>query len=80
MKFSITVNMGNDSMRTSEDLARTLRHLADRIEQGDHMNDARGGIMTLPIRDYNGNRCGWYTFNSEPDSFEAIGARVFNTR
>lgn len=59
--FTLTIQLGNDAMRSGPDVAAALRAVADRIE---HELEARG-----PIRDANGNTVGEYQV------FDRIAAR-----
>lgn len=61
MVFSLTISSDNDAMQTSEDLAHTLRKVADYI-------DGMGGFdhpdgSSLGIRDDNGNTVGEWRLN-----------------
>lgn len=51
-RFELNITLGNDAMQSGPDVARALREVADRIEDG---LEARG-----PIRDANGNTVGQY--------------------
>lgn len=48
-EFTVRITLGNDAMRSPEDIARELRRVADRVEGG-----ADGGV----VRDANGNTVG----------------------
>lgn len=49
-RFAVRIELGNDAMRTPEDVAGALRRLADKIE--------RKGYYEHAIRDVNGNMVG----------------------
>ncbi len=51
-RFELSITLGNDAMQGGPDVARALRQVADRIEDG---LEARGSI-----RDDNGNTVGTY--------------------
>ena len=58
-KFLIEIELGNDSMLTADDVARTLYALADKIIDStgsDPLTDHAG--LFRNIRDYNGNTVG----------------------
>jgi len=50
--FSLKIELGNDAMRTDEDIAGALLQLAKRIRTD--------GLFDSAIRDINGNVVGYY--------------------
>ena len=62
MKAEIRVKMDNDAFVGSDnagpELARILRHLADKVEDNPHL----GPGYSLPVFDVNGNDVGYLTF------------------
>jgi hypothetical protein len=54
-KFTLTIDMGNAAMRSTDDVARYLRKLAGKI---DHECRTEGKVM-----DENGNSCGEWAFD-----------------
>jgi hypothetical protein len=60
MKFTLTIETGNEAMLTGEDLAKALKGVAKNVasifEGGEPMDDFAVAPMT--IRDANGNRVG----------------------
>ena len=69
MKFELSITLGNDAMRTGNDVADALRRIVDRI-QGPHAFGADGqklgsAIKGGTIHDLNGNRCGAWEIAQE---------------
>lgn len=61
MRFFIKINMGNDSMDSSEDIALALKKVANRLETGlydTHPDDE----YEVTITDTNGNSVGKWGF------------------
>ena len=54
-KFTLRIEMGNAAMKTPEDVAESLRDVANRLNYG---MDRRSG----EILDYNGNKVGEWGF------------------
>ena len=54
-EFTLRIEMGNEAMQTPEDVAESLRDVANRLNYG---ADSRSG----KIRDYNGNVVGEWGF------------------
>lgn len=54
-RFTLEIELGNDAMRSDEDIARALKGVAEKVEYD-------GIISKLPkrIRDINGNTVGHY--------------------
>lgn len=61
MRFFININMGNDAMKSADDLANAIKKVADRIasEQYDIDPDDE---YEVPINDDNGNTVGEWGF------------------
>ena len=68
MKFTLTINLGNDAMRTGEDLAAALHAVADKLASlgGDPVEDLIEDDYDASgrIRDENGNTCGRWGINA----------------
>ncbi len=63
MQFKLKIQMGNDAMLTVTDVAKSLRVLANSLdEHGDANTNAY-----YPIRDINGNTVGRAKFVAEAD-------------
>lgn len=62
MKAEIKVKMDNEAFVGSDnlgpELARILRHLADKVEDNPHLSPG----YSLPVFDVNGNDVGYLTF------------------
>ena len=61
MKFTLTINLGNDAMKTGEDLAAALHAVADKLAAlgGDPIEEDRDDFDgSGRIRDDNGNGVG----------------------
>ena len=56
MKFTLTIELGNDAMQTPEDVAGALREVADDVERTSMPQDGHR------VRDYNGNTVGRWVF------------------
>jgi hypothetical protein len=54
MKFTLEIELGNEAMQGSSDVARALRATADRIQGHGHF----AGENSAPVRDDNGNTVG----------------------
>ena len=70
MKFSMTVNLGNAAMSTSDDLAALLRDVASKIESNSYVEDVLQDESEHYKRnafDTNGNRVGVYEFKSDTE-------------
>jgi hypothetical protein len=57
MRFRITITLGNDAMKTSEDVASALRVVAKHVDGYDFASKTLPG-MVHAIHDLNGNRVG----------------------
>jgi hypothetical protein len=57
-QFTLTVDLGNEAMRTGQHLCATLRRLAALIEEYDSGNIAAGSVM-----DANGLKVGRWTLD-----------------
>ena len=57
MEFRLTIELGNEAMRTGEDVAQALRDVADRIGTLWGYSDM-DPIGPAPVMDENGNRVG----------------------
>jgi len=55
MKFTLDIDLGNDAMRSPEDIAHALETVAHRLR-----NESDGD--TAPIRDTNGNTVGEWAY------------------
>lgn len=64
MRFTLTIELGNDAMCTGEDIAASLHQTADRVEGAiEYTEEEDGSFTTLehsgrPILDTNGNKVG----------------------
>ena len=56
--FELTIELGNEAMQNTSDVATALERVAMRLRHGD--TDGR-------IMDFNGNKVGRFTFDFEPD-------------
>lgn len=56
MKFTLEITMGNDAMRTPEDIATALGDVASRVQ---------AGYGNGNIRDLNGNAVGTYEITGQ---------------
>ena len=54
--FTLTVNLGNDAMRTPQDVRGILNHVASLLDSPADWNEY--DALRHPIRDCNGNRVG----------------------
>lgn len=61
-QFTLTVKLGNEAMKTRDDVAKALRHAADALQAGLADEGA--------IRDDNGNRVGGWSFEDDPRRFD----------
>lgn len=61
--FTLTLNLGNEAMQSEQAIAAILREVADKVDQ---LNlDERGTIY-----DNNGNSCGGWEFEINPEAEE----------
>ena len=60
MKFILTIKLGNDAIRTGDDVAAVLRDVADRIE-GDVTAEVAAHDVPVTLRDRNSNKIGTCT-------------------
>lgn len=58
MQFTITLKLGNDAMRTGDDVAEALHAVADRLTHTGSAHDALQPGAGGPMFDANGNRVG----------------------
>lgn len=59
MKFTLEINLGNDAMKDSQDLAKALHRIARKIDiEGINFEAVGGGY----IFDDNGNEVGTFTY------------------
>ena len=60
-RFTVRISLGNSAMLTGADIARTLRQIADKVE------DVRNPRPThsASVRDVNGNMVGEYEIEDE---------------
>ena len=54
-QFTLTINLGNDAMRSPVHIRDALRAISDKIRYDDELDD-----LTQKIRDINGNVVGKY--------------------
>lgn len=66
MRFTLTIDFGNDAMQTADDLASALPDLANRIADSlRHGHWTSGGVA-----DANGNRVGRWDLTGKPEDDE----------
>lgn len=63
-KFALNIQLGNDTMRTAEDIAIALRKAADALDSGEFAGHGY-------VHDLNGNNVGEYTSDFLPAELEA---------
>jgi hypothetical protein len=61
VKFTVEIELGNAAMSTSDDVARGLREIADRVE-GFEVMDLR---EKMRLRDENGNTVGSFVVSGD---------------
>lgn len=71
MKFSLEIDLVNDAMDSSEELADALRRIATRIHDAKYVEQLNGeegqDDITRGIMDANGNTVGEWTLYNERD-------------
>lgn len=62
MKFTLTINMGNDTMQSNNDVADALKETANKIKR---YNMVELIDTNFPIFDLNGSKVGSFKFEEE---------------
>ena len=57
-KFTLEIELGNDAMRTTDDIATALREIATNIDKEPPQNPIKRFAGSHPILDVNGNSVG----------------------
>lgn len=68
MIFHLTIELGNDAMNSSNELAEVLRHVASRIDTQEYVETCRreGTQLSRGVLDYNGNQVGDFILTLSP--------------
>lgn len=76
MKFSLEMDLDNDAMNSSEELADALRRIATRIYDAKYVEQVNGeeghDDITRGIMDVNGNTVGQWVLRNEQDDEEGV--------
>jgi hypothetical protein len=76
MKFSLEMDLDNDAMNSSEELADALRRIATRIHDAKYVEQLNGeegrDDITRGIMDVNGNTVGQWVLRNEQDDEESV--------
>lgn len=67
MRLSIHIELGNNAMQSGNDIARTLRELADHFAGYEDQGVRAPWTPPHTIRDINGNVVGKATVDTDPD-------------
>lgn len=65
-KFTLEIELGNDAMQTSDDVAKVLEAVADRLVKREYLEDMEVlETVTKGIKDANGNTIGSWRIGEE---------------
>jgi|SRR5882762_7538371 len=82
MQFTLTIELGNEAMRTAEDIGYALRQTAARLEELAQYTEEEDGSFTLlsstsrVIPDGNGNRVGKWEVTEKTVSTPTLDALI----
>lgn len=62
IEFFVRIEIGNDYMKTSADIAESLRAIARRLEANQYLEDTEIQSISRGIMDANGNTVGEWGF------------------